>query len=167
LKLLEHDAALIDQLRPLLKPIEWAQLDRIWQTNADAPIVIAGERYAWISRTVKAAVIRQPTASAKLTARIDRVATHPLWGLSAAGILGLLFLLTHTIGAPIQERLDVVVIGGLSRAASTLLAICSWRSFVLDGVLGGVGTVDLLPILLIFAGMAMLEDVGYMRARRR
>jgi ferrous iron transport protein B len=80
LKLLEHDAALIDQLRDLLSPIEWAQLDRIWQTNADAPIVIAGERYAWISRTVKAAVIRQPTASAKLTARIDRVATHPLWG---------------------------------------------------------------------------------------
>jgi ferrous iron transport protein B len=88
-------------------------------------------------------------------------------GLSVlAGILGLLFLLTYTIGAPIQEWLDVVVIGGLSRAASTLLAQApAWlQSFVLDGVLGGVGTVlTFVPILLIFfAGMAMLEDVGYM-----
>jgi ferrous iron transport protein B len=167
LKLLEHDAALIEQMRALLSPIEWAQLERVWQTNADAPIVIAGERYAWIADTVKAAVVRQPTASARLTARIDHVATHPVLGLGVlAGILGLLFLLTYTIGAPIQEWLDVVVIGGLSQIASTLLANApAWvQSFVIDGVLGGVGTVlTFAPILIIFfAGLAMLEDVGYM-----
>ncbi len=167
LKLLEHDAALIGQLRELLNPIEWAQLEQIWQANADAPIVIAGERYAWISRAVKAAVIRRPTASAMLAARIDRVATHPVLGLGVlAGILGLLFLLTYTIGAPIQRWLDVTIIGGLSQAARAMLANAPvWlQSFVIDGVLGGVGTVlTFTPILIIFfAGMAMLEDVGYM-----
>ena len=167
LKLLEHDAALSDQLRALLQPSEWAQLERVWQANADAPIVIAGERYAWIADAVKAAVVRQPTASAKLTAQVDRVAAHPLWGLGVlAGSLGLLFLLTYTIGAPIQEWLDVVIIGGLSELASTLLANApAWmQSFVIDGVLGGVGTVlTFAPILIIFfAGLAMLEDVGYL-----
>jgi ferrous iron transport protein B len=167
LKLLEHDTALIEQLRPALNPIEWAQLDRIWRANVDAPIVIAGERYAWISRTVKAAIVRQPTASARLTARIDHVATHPVLGLGVlTGILGLLFLLTYTIGAPVQEWLDVVIIGGLSQIASALLANApAWlQSFVIDGVLGGVGTVlTFAPILIIFfAGLAMLEDVGYM-----
>jgi ferrous iron transport protein B len=167
LKLLEHDAALIDQLRALLDPIEWAELKRVWQTNADAPIVIAGERYTWISRTVKVAVIRQPTASAKLTARIDRVATHPVLGLGVlAGILGLLFLLTYTIGAPIQAWLDVNVIHRLAQAASVILANApAWvQSFVVNGVLGGVGMVlTFVPILIIFfAGLAMLEDVGYM-----
>jgi len=167
LKLLEHDAALIDQLRERLGPIEWAQLEQIWQTNADAPIVVAGERYAWIAGVVKAAVIRQPTTSAMFTARIDHVVTHPLWGLVVlAGILGLLFLLTYTIGAPIQEWLDVTIIGGLSHAANVLLANApAWlQSFVIDGVLGGVGTVlTFAPILIIFfAGLAMLEDVGYM-----
>jgi ferrous iron transport protein B len=167
LKLLEHDAALIDQLRLLLDPIEWAQLDRVWQTNADAPIVIAGERYAWIARTVKVAVVRQPTASAKLTARIDRVATHPVLGLGVLiGILGLLFLLTYTIGAPVQEWLDIHIIHRLAQAASVILANApAWvQSFVIDGVLGGVGTVlTFVPILMIFfAGLAMLEDVGYM-----
>lgn len=167
LKLLEHDAALIEQLRGALNPIGWAQLERVWQANAEAPIVIAGERYAWISGAVKVAVTRQTAAAATLTARLDRVATHPLWGLGTlAGILGLLFLLTYTIGAPIQEWLDVVVIGGLSQAASALLANGpAWlQSFVIDGVLGGVGTVlTFAPILIIFfAGLAMLEDVGYM-----
>ncbi len=167
LKLLEHDAALIDQQRHLLRPSEWAQLERVWQANAAAPIIIAGERYAWISRAVKAAVSRQPTTSALLTARIDRVATHPVLGLGVlTGILGLLFLLTYTIGAPVQVWLDVTIIGGLSHAASTLLANApAWlQSFVVDGVLGGVGTVlTFAPILIIFfAGLAMLEDVGYM-----
>jgi ferrous iron transport protein B len=167
LKLLEHDAALIDQLRLLLDPIEWAQLDRVWQTNADTPIVIAGERYAWIARTVKVAVVRQPTASAKLTARIDRVATHPVLGLGVLiGMLGLLFLLTYTIGAPVQEWLDIHIIHRLAQVASMLLANApAWvQSFVIDGVLGGVGTVlTFVPILMIFfAGLAMLEDVGYM-----
>jgi ferrous iron transport protein B len=167
LKLLEHDKALIEQLRGRLNPVEWAQLERIWQANGDAPIAVAGERYAWISRAVKAAVIRQPTASSTFAARIDRVATHPLGGMGVlAGILGLLFLLTYTVGAPIQEWLDVTIIGGLSQVASTLLANApAWlQSFVIDGVLGGVGTVlTFAPILIIFfAGLATLEDVGYM-----
>ncbi len=167
LKLLEHDAALIEQLRDWLDPIARAQLEQVWQVNADAPVVIAGERYVWIARAVKAAVIRRPTASALLTARIDRVATHPVLGLGVlAGSLGLLFLLTYTVGAPIQEWLDVTIIGGLSHAASTLLSNApAWlQSFVIGGVLGGVGTVlTFTPILIIFfAGLAMLEDVGYM-----
>ncbi len=167
LKLLEHDTALIDQLRPLLPPGEWTQLEQVWQANVTAPISIAGERYAWIAHTVKAAVVRQPTASARLTARIDRVATHPVLGLGVlAGILGLLFLLTYTIGAPIQEWLDVTIVGGLAQLASVLLASApAWlQSFVIDGVLGGVGTVlTFVPILIIFfAGLALLEDVGYM-----
>ena len=116
---------------------------------------------------MKAAVIRRPTASAMLTARIDRAATHPVWGLGVlAGILGLLFLLTYTIGAPLQEWLDVNIIHRLAQAASTLLANApAWlQSFVIDGVLGGVGTVlTFAPILIIFfAGLAILEDVGYM-----
>jgi ferrous iron transport protein B len=111
--------------------------------------------------------VRQPTAAAKLTAQLDRVATHPVGGLGVlAGILGMLFLLTYTIGAPIQEWLDVTIIGGLSQLANTLLTNApAWvQSFVIDGVLGGVGTVlTFVPILMIFfAGLALLEDVGYM-----
>jgi ferrous iron transport protein B len=167
LKLLEHDAALINQMRDRLNPIEWAQLERVWQANADTPISIAGERYAWISCAVKAAVIRQPTASAMLAARIDRVATHPVWGLGVlAGVLGMLFLLTYTIGTPLQAWLANTIVQGVGRAASMLLSASPTlvQSFVVNGVIGGVGIVlTFVPILLIFfAGLGMLEDVGYM-----
>ena len=167
LKLLEHDAALIDRLHGLLDPADRAQLDRVLAACRDAPITIAGERYAWISEAVKAAVTRRPTTSATITAQLDRVATHPLWGLGVlAGILGLLFMLTYTLGTPIQAWLDTTVIHGFARLASLILAPApAWvQSFVVDGIIGGAGLVlTFVPILLIFfAGLAMLEDVGYM-----
>ncbi len=167
LKLLEHDTALIDQLRGWLNPAELARVAQVLQDNATAPIAIAGERYAWISRAVKAAVTRQTTTSATLTARLDRVVTHPVWGLGVlAGVLGLLFLLTYAIGAPLQAWLDETIVHGTARVASTLLSAAPvWvQSFVVDGVIGGAGTVlTFVPILLIFfAGLAALEDVGYM-----
>ncbi len=167
LKVLEHDSALIGQLRGLLNPLEVAQLDQILHTCAGAPIAIAGERYAWISQAVKTSVTRPAKTAATITARLDRVATHPVSGLGVlAGILGLLFLLTYTIGTPIQAWLDVTMIGGLSQAAGVLLANTPlWvQSLVVDGVIGGAGLVlTFAPILLIFfTGMAVLEDVGYM-----
>lgn len=167
LKVLEHDAALIDQLRDILNPIEHDAFDRVLFTQPDAPIMIAGERYTWISRVVKTAVTRRTTAAASLTARLDRLATHPVWGLGVlAGILGLLFMLTYSIGQPLQAWLDVTVVHNLARLASTLSANApAWlQSLVVEGVIGGVGLVlTFVPILLIFfAGMAVLEDVGYM-----
>ena len=167
LKVLEHDAALIDQLRNVLNPIEHDAFDRVLLAYPDAPIMIAGERYAWISRAVKTSVTRRTTAAASLTARLDRVATHPVWGLGVlAGIMGLLFMLTYSIGQPLQAWLDVTVVHNLARVASTLLANApAWlQSLVVDGVIGGVGLVlTFVPILMIFfAGMAVLEDVGYM-----
>ena len=167
LKVLEHDAALIDQLRNVLNPIEHDAFDRVLLTYPDAPIMIAGERYAWISRAVKTAITRRTTAAASLTARLDRVATHPVWGLGVlAGIVGMLFMLTYSIGQPLQAWLDVTVVHNLARVASALLANApAWlQSLVVDGVIGGVGLVmTFVPILMIFfAGMAVLEDVGYM-----
>ena len=167
LKVLEHDGALIDQLRNVLTPIEIDAFDSVLLAYPDAPIMIAGERYAWISRAVKTSVTRRTTAAASLTARLDRVATHPVWGLGVlAGIIGLLFMLTYSIGQPLQAWLDVTVVQGLASVASSILANApAWlQSLVVDGVIGGVGLVlTFVPILMIFfAGMAVLEDVGYM-----
>jgi ferrous iron transport protein B len=167
LKVLEHDAALIDQLRNFLSPIELDAFDGVLLAYPAAPILIAGERYTWISRAVKTSVTRHITAAASLTARLDRVATHPVWGLGVlAGIVGLLFMLTYSIGQPLQAWLDVTIVHNLARVASTLLANApAWlQSLVVNGVIGGVGLVmTFIPILVIFfAGMAVLEDVGYM-----
>jgi ferrous iron transport protein B len=58
------------------------------------------------------------------------------------------------------------VVGGLAKAASELLTGApAWlQGLVVDGAIGGAGTViTFLPILVIFfAVLALLEDIGYM-----
>jgi ferrous iron transport protein B len=102
-----------------------------------------------------------------LTDRLDRVATHPLLGLLVlAGILALTFWLTYTIGAPLQAWLDTQVVhGGAGLVRQALAGAPLWLIGLLaDGVVAGAGTViTFLPILIIFfAILGLLEDVGYM-----
>jgi ferrous iron transport protein B len=116
---------------------------------------------------VRAAVSRPRLGQVSLTDRIDSYATHPFWGLAIlAAILAAVFWLTFNIGAPAQNWLDAAIVANLSRLASDLLAGApAWaRSLVVDGIIGGVGSVlTFLPIMVIFfASFGLLEDVGYM-----
>jgi ferrous iron transport protein B len=102
-----------------------------------------------------------------ITERLDRWATHPVWGLLVlGGILGLVFWLTYSVGTPIQGLLETYVIREVAQLAENVLAGApAWlHGLVLDGMIGGVGTViTFIPILIIFfAFMGLLEDVGYM-----
>ena len=167
LKVLEGDAVIAALVWSRLPPADRGALDSLLAAHTDAPIQIAGARYEWIARVMRSAVTHTQDGSRTLTARLDRVSVHPVVGLGLlAVILAALFGLTYAIGAPIQEWLEATVIGGLSQAASALLVHAPhWlRGLIVDGVIGGAGMVlTFLPILLIFfAGMALLEDVGYM-----
>jgi ferrous iron transport protein B len=83
-----------------------------------------------------------------------------------AAILGVVFWLTFTVGTPLQNLLDEYVVGALAAAvAQGLAAGPAWlQGLVVDGAIGGAGTMlTFLPILVIFfAVLALLEDVGYM-----
>ncbi len=168
LKLLEGDAEITLLLRDeCLPPERWAPINDILMAHEDAVLSVASGRYDWVGRMVRAAVTRPRAGQITLTERLDRWATHPIWGLGIlAAILGLVFGLTFAVGTPLQELLARTLVGGLSDAASALLATApTWlRGLVVDGIIGGVGTVlTFLPILVIFfAVLALLEDVGYM-----
>jgi ferrous iron transport protein B len=83
-----------------------------------------------------------------------------------AGILGLVFLLTYSVGAPLQGVLETYVIETSARFLTAALASApAWvGGLLVDGVIGGAGTVvTFIPILVIFfAIMGLLEDIGYM-----
>lgn len=167
LKLLEGDAKVTRMMEAHLPDEAWQKVYAILHAHEDAVIDVAGGRYEWIGRMTRAALVRPRLGQVTFTDRLDRVATHPFWGLLLlAGMLGLVFGLTYTIGAPLQDWLDSYVIGGLAGLAGQLLASApAWlRGLVIDGVLGGAGmVVTFLPILLIFfATMGLLEDMGYM-----
>ncbi|MEJ5198964.1 MAG: ferrous iron transport protein B [Anaerolineae bacterium] len=167
LKLLEGDAEITAMMETALPAEVWQQLHNLLRQHEDAYLDIAGGRYEWIGRMVRAAVTQPRTGAITLTERIDRVATHPLAGLALLLlVLGLAFWLTYTVATPIAEWLSTQVLAALDALAAALLgwAPAWFFGLVSDGLIHGVGTVfAFLPILVIFfAVLGTLEDVGYL-----
>jgi ferrous iron transport protein B len=167
LKLLEGDREITKMMQACLPEERWEAVHDVLRAHDDALVAVASGRYEWIGRMVRAAVTRPRPGQIGLTERLDRWATHPLWGLLIlAGIMGLIFGLTYAVGWPLLNLLDTYVVGVLADLAGAGLAgTPAWLSgLVVDGIIGGVGAVlTFLPILVIFfAVMGMLEDVGYM-----
>jgi ferrous iron transport protein B len=101
-----------------------------------------------------------------MTDRIDHVLTRPVYGIPVLlAVLGCVFFLTYKVGFPLQKLLEGLVRGFTAGIEPFLTVAPAWfRGLLVDGVIGGVGSVlTFLPILLIFfAALAFLEDVGYM-----
>jgi ferrous iron transport protein B len=168
LKLLEGDDEITAMMRDDCLPAEaWNRVHTILMAHEDAVLSVASGRYDWVGRMIRAAVTRPRAGQITLTERLDRWATHPLWGLGIlAGMLGIVFWLTFAIGEPLQKLLDVYVVGAVADAVSGWLAGApAWvQGLVVDGMIGGAGTVvTFVPILILFfAVLALLEDMGYM-----
>ena len=167
LKLLEGDAQVTEMMQAAMPGQSWAAVQDILRSHDDAFMAVASGRYEWIGRMIRSAMTRPKLGQVGITERIDRWSAHPVWGLFIlAGILGAVFALTFSIGSPIQAWLDEKVVTGLGALVSEALAEAPFwlRGILVDGVIGGVGSVlTFLPILVIFFGaFAVLEDVGYM-----
>lgn len=167
LKLLEGDEEITSMMQERLDEACWQEVHAILMQHEDAILAVAGGRYEWIGRMIRAAVARPRVGQITLTERLDRWATHPFWGLLILlGMLGLIFWLTYTIGAPLQELLDTYLVqAGAEWVRSALNGAPAWLvGFLADGVIGGAGMViTFLPILVIFfTALGLLEDVGYM-----
>ncbi len=168
LKLLEGDTEITTMMRDRCIPAgRWAEVHGILKAHEDAMLAVASGRYDWVGRMIRMAVTRPRAGEITFTERLDRWATHPLWGLGLlAAILGIVFWLTFTVGKPLQALLNTYVVGSLINAARGWLAGGpAWlRGLVVDGIIGGLGTVlTFLPILAVFfATLALLEDMGYM-----
>jgi ferrous iron transport protein B len=169
LKLLEGDREVTEMMQACLPAERWQEVHDVLRAHDDALVAVASGRYEWIGRMIRAAVTRPKAGQIGLTERLDRWATHPIWGLlTLAAILGLAFALTYAVGAPLQDLLDTHVVGVSADLARSWLAgigAPAWLvGLVADGVIGGAGAMlTFLPILVIFfAVMGVLEDVGYM-----
>ncbi|HSK66575.1 MAG TPA: ferrous iron transport protein B, partial [Anaerolineales bacterium] len=167
LKLLEGDVEITHMMQGSLPAATREAIHNLLRQHDDALLAIASGRYEWIGRMIRAAVVQPKIGQISLTKQLDHWTVHPLWGLVIlAGILGLVFWLTFTIGSPIQGWLDSQILVGLTGIATRLLAHAPFwiRSLLVDGVIGGVGAVvTFLPIMIIFfAVFGLLEDMGYM-----
>ncbi len=166
LKLLEGDEEILTLMEERLPPEVWKNVSERLYAHEDAILDIAGARYEWIERMIRAAVVHPKVGQVGLTQRLDSVLTHPFWGMVVLfAILGGVFFLTYTLGAPLQgaieDQMDILaewVRAGLSGGATWL------GDLLANGVIGGAGMVlTFFPILFFFfAILGILEDTGYM-----
>jgi len=167
LKLLEGDSEITEMMRTRLDATAWESVHGILKAHEDAVLAIASGRYAWIERIVQAAVTQPRVGQITLTERLDRLATHPVWGVFVLlGILGLAFGLTFSVGVPLQRALDTNVVQASAAWVRGALAGTPWwfSGLLVDGILAGAGMVlTFTPVLAIFfAVLGVLEDTGYM-----
>jgi len=112
--------------------------------------------------------VRMPLAlPAGATARIDRVMLHPWLGIPLFLLaMFAIFQAVYGIGVPLQDAMKWLLDGLKSNVLAPLLAQAPplARSFVLDGLVDGVGTVvTFVPLMAVFfAAMALVEDSGYL-----
>jgi len=169
LKMLEGDRQILalPHSGQLLTAVESAirELEKHYHESPD--IVIADRRYGFISGACQETVRTTVQSRHDVSDVIDKVLTHPLWGLPifAAGMY-VIFYLTFTAGAYPMGWLESLFgwMGTTLNAHWPTNGSDDLRSLVVDGIIGGVGSVIVfLPnILLLFLGIAFLEDTGYM-----
>ena len=166
LKLLEGDEELTGMMRERMPPDAWEAVHALLYQHEDAILDIAGARYEWVARVIRAAVVEPKVTRVGLTSRLDRVLTHPLWGtLTLVAILGGVFWLTYRVGSPLQAWLSRLISALAQLLRSSWIQAPRWLvEFSAGGILGGIGMVlTFLPILIIFfAILGFMEDTGYM-----
>ena len=111
-----------------------------------------------------ALTVTKPAAPDTLTTRFDKVLLHPVAGLLI--LLGILFIMFQAVFTWAKPAMDLIQAGfdGLGGLAQAFLPAGLLQSFIVNGVISGVGSVLVfLPqILILFLFILLLEDLGYM-----
>jgi ferrous iron transport protein B len=138
------------------------------ETDMDISMYVTERYYGFVDGLLREVTLRRPRQDARrVSDTIDRVLAHRLWGLPffLAAMYGL-FWLTFTVG---QYPMDWIE-GGFQWLAQGITAAGGGgeagplQSLLVDGIINGVGgVVVFLPnIVLLFLGLAFMEDTGYM-----
>jgi ferrous iron transport protein B len=168
-KLLEQDEEVAAKVaaKELTEAVS-ISVEHIESIFRDQPqIVIADRRYGFISGACTEAIKSTVEARHSLSDSIDAVIIHRVFGLPIFLVLMyVVFFLTFKLGAYPMSGLEWF----FDSAASWINqawpgdALVWLKSLLVDGAIAGVGGVIVfLPnILLLFLGIAFLEDTGYM-----
>ena len=170
LKLLERDRQICDKVAAgpsgtSLHDILRLTNDRIYHEAGDsADNVIAESRYGFIAGAVRETVRKSMGSRIELTDKIDRAMTHPLLAYPIfLAFMWVLFQATFTLGE-YPMRLIELLFSGAGSLVSAHVPPSLLRGLIADGIIAGVGGVLVfLPnILILFMGIAVMEDTGYM-----
>jgi ferrous iron transport protein B len=170
IKLLEGDSEVIKIVE---KSSVWNEIQQTvnqsrdyiqYHIGEDAETLIADQRYGFITGLTAKAVKRPEVERLSLSDKIDKVITNRILGLPIF-LLIMYSLLKFTFsGSEFMVGWFENFFEWLGTAAAAVIPEGIFQSFIVDGIIGGVGGVlGFFPLVLfLFLGIAILEDSGYM-----
>ncbi|MDR2974220.1 MAG: ferrous iron transport protein B [Propionibacteriaceae bacterium] len=128
------------------------------------------ERFAWISTAVDRGTVSKGVGHQQFSDKVDRVLLAPVLGpLIFLAVMWLVFQITTTVAAPLQDGLSWIFDEPVSEAVTWALTQVgldgSWvEGLLVTGVIGGLGALlSFTPLMaLMFVLLALLEDSGYL-----
>jgi len=170
LKLLEDDSevmkvaensSLWNQIQPTVhKSRDYIQ----YHIGEDAETLIADQRYGFITG-LTATTVRKPSVERiSISDKIDTVITNRVLGLPIFLLIMYALLKFTFSGSGFMVGWFEMFFECLGNTAATAIPEGIFQSFIVDGIIGGVGGVlGFFPLVLfLFLGIAILEDSGYM-----
>ena len=134
-----------------------------WPRPPVPPPSDAYERGAWADSIASHVIERRPAHNA-FTEAVDRVVLHPLWGsLLFVAVMVTFFQLIFAWALPTMDFIDGLI-GAAAGSIHQAMPDSLLAALLADGLIAGVGAVVIfLPqIVLLFALLYLLEDIGYM-----
>lgn len=136
----------------------------------DPELAREDERFEFVDRACRASLTMSDDSGQTFSDKVDRWVTAPVIGpLIFLAIMWLVFQITTTVAAPLQDALANFFDGPVTDAATSLLGSVgladSWvQGLIVDGLIAGVGSVlSFVPLMaLMFCLLALLEDSGYL-----
>lgn len=166
--LMETDGFLARNLLPLLgdglRPQVEQERQALSQKGVNLVSAEARARYGWIREMVSPCIGKPAVKPVTWTDKIDRVLTHPVWGMQLFFLIMFgMFQALFTLAKPLMDLIDQSV-AFLGASFESMLPEGMVQSLVVDGLFEGVGAVLVfLPqIVILFGLLAILEDCGYM-----
>ncbi|MDI3495425.1 MAG: ferrous iron transport protein [Pseudothermotoga sp.] len=136
----------------------------------DIDILIANSKYSKIREIYNSVALRKSDtkASVSLTAKLDRLIINKYLGIPIfLAIMYIIFTLVFSVGGFLADFIDSGMTNFgefLTRNLESINTSSTLISFLVDGVIGGVGSVLVfLPnIVILYLLIGLLEDIGYM-----
>lgn len=170
-KLLEGDTQIISMLQQSPQFKNWMVVVRKEQEHLHYDLgssesienTFANQKYGYIAGALRQTLTR-PQSRRDLTKHIDEVVTHRIWGYPIFFVvMWVMFYCTFSLGEYPQQWIESGV-QLLSRFIDGIMPAGVLKDLILDGVVGGVGSVIVfLPnIMILYLFIAYMEDSGYL-----
>lgn len=173
IKLFERDQKVLESLQ--FSPEQRNRLEELItpveeEFDDDSETIITNERYEFITRLV-GKCLRKNTKAISTSDKIDRIVTNRFLALPIFAVIIFLmyYISVTTVGTLVTDWANDTLFGtwimGGATAALSAIGAADWLTgLIVDGIIGGVGTVlGFVPqLLILFFFLALLEDSGYM-----